>query len=58
MPSPRATVLLLLAGVYGAWDLTLWIIKNGKKTGDAIDTLIRHTIKCMMTLTRALKEKP
>jgi hypothetical protein len=23
-----ACVLLLMAGVYGAWDLTLWIIKN------------------------------
>jgi len=23
---------LLFAGVYGAWDLTLWIIKNRDKT--------------------------
>jgi len=27
-----ATTLLLFAGVYGAWDLTLWIIKNRDKT--------------------------
>jgi hypothetical protein len=27
-----ATVLLLVAGIYGAWDLTLWIIKNREKT--------------------------
>ena len=27
-----ATTLLLLAGVYGAWDLTLWIVKNRDKT--------------------------
>jgi hypothetical protein len=27
-----ATVLLLLAGLYGAWDLTLWIVKNREKT--------------------------
>jgi hypothetical protein len=27
-----ATILLLFAGVYGAWDLTLWIIKNRDKT--------------------------
>jgi hypothetical protein len=27
-----ATVLLLFAGIYGAWDLTLWIIKNRDKT--------------------------
>lgn len=27
-----ATVLLLFAGIYGAWDLTLWIIKNREKT--------------------------
>jgi len=23
-----AMVLSLLAGIYGAWDLTLWMIKN------------------------------
>jgi hypothetical protein len=23
---------LLFAGVYAAWDLTLWIVKNGDKT--------------------------
>jgi hypothetical protein len=27
-----ATTLLLSAGVYGAWDLTLWIVKNRDKT--------------------------
>jgi hypothetical protein len=27
-----ATVLLLVAGIYGAWDLTLWIVKNRDKT--------------------------
>jgi hypothetical protein len=27
-----ATTLLLFAGIYGAWDLTLWIIKNRDKT--------------------------
>ena len=27
-----STALLLFAGVYGAWDLTLWIIKNRAKT--------------------------
>jgi hypothetical protein len=27
-----ATTLLLFAGVYGAWDLTLWIVKNRDKT--------------------------
>lgn len=27
-----ATTLLLVAGVYSAWDLTLWIIKNRDKT--------------------------
>ena len=27
-----ATVLLLFAGIYGAWDLTLWMIKNREKT--------------------------
>jgi hypothetical protein len=26
-----ATVLLLFAGIYGAWDLTLWMIKNREK---------------------------
>jgi hypothetical protein len=26
-----ATVLLLFAGIYGAWDLTLWMIKNRDK---------------------------
>jgi hypothetical protein len=24
--------LLLIAGVYGAWDMTLWIVKNLDKT--------------------------
>jgi hypothetical protein len=27
-----ATALLLLSGIYGAWDLTLWMIKNREKT--------------------------
>ena len=27
-----ASALLLAAGIYGAWDLTLWIIKNRDKT--------------------------
>ena len=27
-----ATTLLLVAGVYSAWDLTLWLIKNRDKT--------------------------
>jgi hypothetical protein len=27
-----AIVLLLFAGIYGAWDLTLWMIKNREKT--------------------------
>jgi hypothetical protein len=27
-----ATTLLLIAGVYSAWDLTLWLIKNRDKT--------------------------
>jgi hypothetical protein len=27
-----ASTLLLLAGIYGSWDLTLWIIKNRDKT--------------------------
>ena len=27
-----ATVLPLFAGIYGAWDLTLWMIKNREKT--------------------------
>jgi len=27
-----AVVLLLFAGIYGAWDLTLWMIKNREKT--------------------------
>jgi hypothetical protein len=27
-----ATVLLLFAGIYGSWDLTLWIIKNREKS--------------------------
>ena len=26
-----ATALFLICGVYGAWDLTLWIIVNGRK---------------------------
>jgi hypothetical protein len=27
-----ATTLLLFAGIYGAWDLTLWIVKNRDET--------------------------
>jgi hypothetical protein len=27
-----SSALLLVAGIYGAWDLTLWIIKNQDKT--------------------------
>jgi hypothetical protein len=27
-----AVALLLFAGVYGAWDLTLWIARNPDKT--------------------------
>jgi hypothetical protein len=27
-----AISLLLFAGIYGAWDLTLWMIKNRDKT--------------------------
>jgi hypothetical protein len=27
-----ATALLLFSGIYGAWDLTLWMIKNREKT--------------------------
>jgi hypothetical protein len=27
-----ATVLLRFAGIYGAWDLTLWMAKNPEKT--------------------------
>lgn len=27
-----ASALLLLAGIYGAWDITLWIVKNRDKT--------------------------
>jgi hypothetical protein len=27
-----ASTLLLVAGIYGSWDLTLWIIKNRDKT--------------------------
>jgi hypothetical protein len=27
-----AMVLSLVAGIYGAWDLTLWMIKNRDKT--------------------------
>jgi hypothetical protein len=33
-----ATTLLLLAGVYGAWDLTLWIVKNRDKTAPRDDS--------------------
>ena len=25
-----AAILFLFSGIYGAWDLTLWIIKNGR----------------------------
>jgi hypothetical protein len=27
-----STALLLVAGIYGAWDFTIWIIKNRKQT--------------------------
>jgi hypothetical protein len=27
-----ASALLLFAGIYGAWDLTLWMVKNRSKT--------------------------
>jgi hypothetical protein len=27
-----ASALLLLAGIYGAWDLTLWMVKNRDET--------------------------
>jgi hypothetical protein len=27
-----AVVLSLFAGIYGAWDLTLWMMKNRDKT--------------------------
>jgi len=27
-----ATTLLLVSGIYGAWDLTLWIVKNRDRT--------------------------
>jgi hypothetical protein len=27
-----AALLMLFAGIYGAWDLTLWMIKNREKT--------------------------
>jgi hypothetical protein len=27
-----ATTLLLFAGVYSAWDITLWIVKNRDRT--------------------------
>jgi hypothetical protein len=27
-----AAVLLLCAGIYGSWDLTLWMVKNREKT--------------------------
>jgi hypothetical protein len=36
-----ATALLLFAGVYGAWDLTLWIIKNRDKSEQPDDSPIR-----------------
>jgi len=29
-----ASALLLFAGIYGAWDFTLWIIKNRGKTSE------------------------
>jgi hypothetical protein len=29
-----AMILLLFAGIYGAWDLTLWMINNGTERGD------------------------
>ena len=27
-----ATTLLLISGIYGAWDLTLWMVTNRDKT--------------------------
>jgi hypothetical protein len=27
-----SSALLLFAGIYGAWDLTLWMVKNREKT--------------------------
>ncbi|MGA2563169.1 MAG: hypothetical protein ABSF96_06380 [Steroidobacteraceae bacterium] len=36
-----AATLLLFAGVYGAWDLTLWIIKNRDKTERPVDSTNR-----------------
>jgi len=27
-----ASTLLLISGIYGAWDLTLWMVKNRDKT--------------------------
>jgi hypothetical protein len=27
-----SSALLLFAGIYGAWDLTLWMVKNRDKT--------------------------
>jgi hypothetical protein len=29
-------VLSLFAGIYGAWDLTLWVIKNRDRRSDAM----------------------
>jgi len=34
-----ATTLFLVAGVYGAWDVTLWIIKNRDKTQRRDDSI-------------------
>jgi hypothetical protein len=33
-----ATTLLLFSGVYGAWDLTLWIIKNRGKPEPPVES--------------------
>ena len=33
-----SSALLLFAGIYGAWDLTLWMIKNRDKTSPRNDS--------------------
>ncbi len=35
-PYAIAAALLLFAGIYGAWDLTLWMIKNREDVAGAI----------------------
>jgi hypothetical protein len=32
-----AVTLILIAGIYGAWDITLWIVRNRDKTGRSHD---------------------